>query len=229
MTGTQTHVPGPAQNTAGPATVTHTPGRIFCIGRNYAAHIAELGNAADSACLIFMKPASGLVAEGAVLQLPKGRGEVHHEAELVVRIGRGGRDIAAADALAHIDAFTLGLDLTLRELQADLKARGAPWELAKAFDGSAPLGRFVERGGEDFSAFEFQLRVNGETRQHGNTARMLFGVPELIRILSAHFTLHPGDMVFTGTPAGVAALHPGDRIELHSEATGALHWTVGAD
>lgn len=114
--------------------------RIFCIGRNYAAHIAELGGATDSACVIFMKPASAIVPPDQPVQLPRNQGAVHHEAELVVEISRAGRNIPARQALEHIGAITLGLDLTLRDLQNELKAAGQPWERCKAFDGSAPMG-----------------------------------------------------------------------------------------
>lgn len=206
---------------------SRVPGpRIFCIGRNYADHIAELGNAPDSACLVFMKPASCIVPAGDTIHLPTGRGAVHHEAELVVRIGRGGASVDEADALEHIDAYALGLDLTLRELQGELKARGAPWELAKAFDGSAPLGPWQDRGSEDFSSFRFELRVNDTPRQRGDTAQMLYPVPRLIAILSETWALQAGDLIFTGTPAGVAALNSGDRLTLSSESTGECHWTV---
>lgn len=200
--------------------------RLFCIGRNYAAHIRELGNAPDSACTVFMKPASALLAPGAPIRLPVGRGPVHHEAELVVRIGTGGRNIPADAALGHIDAFGLGLDLTLRAVQDDLKARGLPWELAKAFDGSAPLGPLVPRRDEDFRAFRFQLRVNGSLRQQGDTAQMLYGVADIVRILSSHWTLQPGDLIYTGTPAGVAPLAAGDTVELESGPTGRVTWEV---
>ena len=216
-----------ATNHRSPIT-SHAPaGRIFCIGRNYAEHVAELGNAPDGDCLVFMKPASCIVPAGETIHLPRGRGPVHHEAELVLRIGEAGRDIAEDDALRHVDAYGLGLDLTLRELQSALKSRGAPWELAKAFDASAPMGPLQPRGDEDFSSLRFELRVNGEIRQRGDTAQMLFPVPRLIAILSASWTLLPGDLVYTGTPAGVAALNSGDELVLDSKSTGPSRWMVG--
>jgi acylpyruvate hydrolase len=198
--------------------------RIFCIGKNYAEHISELGHVDDGQCLIFMKPPSSVVPAGAPIPLPRNRGSIHHEAELVIRLSGGGADIPAARALAHIDAITLGLDLTLRDLQAGLKQRGAPWELAKAFDGAAPLGDWTPYKGQDLQALEFTCHVNGALRQSGNTADMLFPVPRLIHILSTTWALQPGDVVFTGTPAGVGPLVPGDRVTLESAAMGRFEW-----
>jgi 2-keto-4-pentenoate hydratase/2-oxohepta-3-ene-1,7-dioic acid hydratase in catechol pathway len=198
--------------------------RIFCIGKNYAAHISELGHVDDGQCLVFMKPASCVVPAGAAITLPRGRGSVHHEAEMVVRLAGGGPDIPIDSALGHLAAFTLGLDLTLRDLQGELKKKGAPWELAKAFDHAAPLGDWTPYKGQDLQSLEFSCTVNGELRQHGNTKDMLFPVARLIHILSRTWALQPGDIIYTGTPAGVGPLAAGDRVTLHADAIGRFEW-----
>lgn len=201
------------------------PNRIFCIGRNYAEHIRELGHARDDEALIFLKPPSCIVPAGQPIRLPRGRGSVHHETEVVLQLTGGGTDLAPEDALRHVGAITLGLDLTLRELQARLKARGAPWELAKGFDDAAPLGRWIPYAGQDLAALEFFCEVNGTQRQHGDTKDMLFPVPRILSILSQTWALLPGDIVYTGTPAGVGPLHPGDRVVLHGPQLGRHEWT----
>jgi len=199
--------------------------RIFCIGRNYAEHIKELGNSPDDACVVFMKPASCVVPAGQRVVLPRGRGSVHHEAELVVMLAGGGSDIPMERALQNVAALTLGLDLTLRDLQNELKKKGAPWELAKSFDQAAPLGNWTPYKGQDLQALEFSCDVNGARRQTGNTRDMLFPVARMIQILSRSWALAPGDIVYTGTPAGVGPLVPGDRVSLASAALGTFEWT----
>lgn len=198
--------------------------RIFCIGRNYAAHIEELGNAPDSACVVFMKPVSAVVRPGEPIRLPRGRGEVHHEAELVVSLTGGGSDIPVESAYEWIAGLTLGLDLTLRDLQTQLKNKGQPWELAKAFDGAAPLGEFRPYLDQDLQALNFECRVNGQLRQSGDTSLMLYPVLRLISILSQTWALQPGDVVYTGTPAGVGPLVPGDTVELQGARIGQWRW-----
>jgi 2-keto-4-pentenoate hydratase/2-oxohepta-3-ene-1,7-dioic acid hydratase in catechol pathway len=208
--------------------------RIFCIGKNYAEHVAELAPLGhDDELVVFMKPASAIVPLGEQIRLPRGRGAVHHEAELVVQLGGAlaapdaaltGGPIPLARALDCVAALTLGIDLTLRELQTALKKRGAPWELAKAFDGAAPLGRFVPYRGQDLQALEFTCAVNGALRQHGRTSEMLYPVARQIHILSQTWRLAPGDLIYTGTPAGVGPLVPGDRIELAAADLGRFAW-----
>lgn len=201
--------------------------RIFCIGKNYAEHVAELahlGHAPDGDCVVFMKPASSIVPAGEPIPLPRGRGSVHHEAELVVQLTGGGRDIPLDDALNWVGGITLGLDLTLRELQTELKRAGKPWELAKAFDGSAPLGDFKPYLEQDLQDLEFSCHVNGALRQQGRTRDMLFPVARQIHILSQTWALEPGDILYTGTPAGVGPLQPRDRIVLESPALGRWEW-----
>lgn len=198
--------------------------RIFCIGRNYAAHIEELGNTPDEAFVVFMKPPSCVVALGQELVLPRDKGSVHHEAELVVRLTGGGADIPEAEALSHVSHITLGLDLTLRDLQNTLKNKGSPWELAKAFDHAAPLGQWKSYQNQDLQALEFTCHVNGTLRQHGKTRDMLFGVARQIHILSRTWALADGDIVYTGTPAGVGPILPGDRIAVESADIGNFEW-----
>jgi len=198
--------------------------RIFCIGRNYAEHIKELGNAPDEAFVLFMKPPSCVVPAGQTLTLPRGKGSVHHEAELVVALTGGGADIAEDAALSHISHLTLGLDLTLRDLQNELKKKGSPWELSKAFDQAAPLGEWKPYQGQDLQALEFTFHVNGALRQHGKTADMLFSVARQIHILSRTWALQDGDIIYTGTPSGVGPLQPGDRLLLESAGLGRFEW-----
>jgi 2-keto-4-pentenoate hydratase/2-oxohepta-3-ene-1,7-dioic acid hydratase in catechol pathway len=198
--------------------------RIFCIGRNYAAHIQELGNTPDEAFVVFMKPPSCAVPEGQGVKLPRHKGSVHHEAELVVLLTGGGADIPEEQALSHVSHLTLGLDLTLRDLQNELKNKGNPWELSKAFDQAAPLGEWQAYKGQDLQALEFTCTVNGKLRQHGRTKDMLFSVARQIHILSRTWALADGDIIYTGTPAGVGPLVPGDRVELESADIGRFEW-----
>lgn len=200
--------------------------RIFCIGRNYADHVRELGHAPASDCVVFMKPHTSLVPPGPA-PLPRERGAVHHELELVIEIGTAGADIATADALDHVRAVTLGIDLTLRELQNKLRQAGSPWELCKAFDHSALLGELLAwQPSIDLQNIELQLSVNGNLRQQGHTGAMLFPVPQLIEILSRSWRLLPGDLIYTGTPAGVGPLEPGDEVTVQSPQIGNFSWTM---
>lgn len=201
--------------------------RVFCIGRNYAEHVKEMGAPKPSEPVMFMKPATSLVLEGQPLVLPQGEGSVHHEMELVVAIGREGRDIAREETLDYIAGVTLGIDLTLRDLQSKLKQAGQPWERAKSFDGSAPVGKFTAWSGQtDIQNIEMRCTVNGVLRQQGNTRDMLFPVAEIIAFLSRHWRLLPGDLIFTGTPAGVGPLVAGDRITIESPQIGGFSWNV---
>lgn len=199
--------------------------RVFCVGRNYAEHVKEMQAPRPAEPVVFMKPATSLVPETQPLLLPKGEGSVHHEMELVVAIGREGRDIPASQALAHVAGVTLGIDLTLRDLQSRLKQAGQPWERAKSFDGSAPIGKFIGWSAQgDIQNIEMRCSVNGVLRQQGNTRDMLFPVAEIIAFLSRHWRLVPGDLIFTGTPAGVGPLVAGDHIRIESPQIGNFSW-----
>ena len=202
--------------------------RVFCIGQNYVAHIRELGNPLPSAPVIFMRPLSCLVAAGEAIHFPRHGQLLHYEVEVVVRIGKPGRDISEAEAHSHIDAVTLGVDLTLRDLQIEARKNGLPWDAAKAFEQSAPVGDFLlyDPAKIDLKSLAFRCRVNGQLRQDGNTDDMLFSFERLIGELSKIWTLRPGDMIFTGTPSGVGALGTGDVIEVENDQIGSFSWTM---
>jgi 2-keto-4-pentenoate hydratase/2-oxohepta-3-ene-1,7-dioic acid hydratase in catechol pathway len=190
-------------------------GKVVCVGRNYLEHIRELNNAVPETPILFMKPATALVGLDRPIRLPKGRGECHHEVELAVLVGWDLRDTDAATARRAVAGYGVALDLTLRDLQNELKKKGHPWEIAKAFDGSCPLSPFlVPEALPDPQAAELALRANGELRQQGNTRLMMVGIFELMAYISTHFTLRPGDVVLTGTPAGVGPLRSGDVLTL---------------
>jgi fumarylpyruvate hydrolase len=189
--------------------------RVFCIGRNYAEHAREMGAAVEQGRpMFFCKPADAVVADGVDVRYPTATAELHHEVEMVVALAGGGRDLRPEQATALIFGYGVGLDLTRRDLQAQAKAKGHPWDVAKAFDDSAPVSA-LRRAAEATPAADTVLRlsVNGELRQQATLAEMVHGVPEIIAALSTLFELKPGDLIFTGTPAGVAALHRGDRFD----------------
>lgn len=189
--------------------------KIICIGRNYADHAKETGSAAPAEPIFFMKPTTACLYPGQPIVLPDIPGEIEHEIELVVMIDSYAKDVPVAMALGLVASFSLGLDLTARTLQNELKAKGLPWEKAKAWDGSAVLGE-VElpmTASTDLQAFGIELRKNGVIVQKDTTANMLFTVAELIAYVSRFVTLEPGDLLFTGTPAGVGPLAAGDELE----------------
>lgn len=203
--------------------------RIFCVGRNYAAHVREMGKDPDrDPPFFFTKHAGALVENGATVPYPPETEDLHHEAELVVAIGTGGRDIAEADALSHVWGYAVGNDLTRRDLQAVAKKQGRPWDWAKDFDASAVVGPVhpVASVGHPDKGF-IRLKVNGETRQDGDLAEMIWTVPEVISILSQSMKLEPGDLIMTGTPAGVGALVPGDTCEIEIEGLGRVEFAIG--
>ncbi|MDF0604980.1 fumarylacetoacetate hydrolase family protein [Neisseriaceae bacterium TC5R-5] len=204
-----------------------TVGNIFCIGRNYAAHAAELGNAVESEPLVFLKPTSALIDESSPLQLPDYSSDVHHECELVLLIGEGGRDIAAEHALSHIAAYGLGLDMTARDIQSLAKSKGHPWTKAKGFPSAATISHLLPAADiADPQQLHFQLHVNEELRQHGDTRLMLFPITTIISYLSRTYGLQRGDLVYTGTPEGVAAVKSQDRLRLSLGEQLSAHWSV---
>ena len=207
---------------------TYAPRRIFCIGRNYADHAAELGNRVPESPVIFMKPVSCLVPAGRTIRRPTHGSDLHFEAELVLLIGGDpGSEQTPASGAATIVGVALGLDLTLRDLQSSFKDRGLPWELAKAFDGSAPIGDFMAASAVDLASLEFTCSVNGSVRQRGNTADMIFPPSALMAAISRAWTLLPGDLIYTGTPAGVGGLDAGDRVVVEAEEIGSFAWNIG--
>ncbi|MBH5318926.1 fumarylacetoacetate hydrolase family protein [Paenibacillus sp. GSMTC-2017] len=188
---------------------------IYCIGRNYRLHALELGNEVPEQPLVFTKPShSATLMDGNTITLPANVGEVHFELEIVLKISDV--YIAGAPIEESIDAITLGLDLTLRDVQSKLKAKGQPWLAAKGFKQSAPLGTWIPFPGEaELGNVDFKLIRNGETAQIGNAKDMLFGISELVKHIEANYGLGAGDIIFTGTPAGVAALQDGDQLEAY--------------
>ena len=189
-------------------------GKAVCVGRNYAEHAREMGSEIPSEPLLFIKPASAFCSLHEAVMLPTGQGQVHHEVEMVVMIGERLRAETDLERIRYaIKAYGIGLDLTLRDVQRVLKEKGQHWERAKAFDGRAPLSGFIDaRGISVRQNLEVSLEINGEQRQHGHTGQMLFPTFDLIARISHVFTLQPGDLIFTGTPAGVGPLHAGDKL-----------------
>jgi 2-keto-4-pentenoate hydratase/2-oxohepta-3-ene-1,7-dioic acid hydratase in catechol pathway len=188
---------------------------IFCIGRNYAAHIAELGNRPEEDPVVFIKPTSSLHTPGTPIVLPPHSSDVHYEAELVLLIGKAGKNIPEEKALKHIAGYGLGLDLTARDLQAKAKQGGLPWAVAKGFDCAATVTQFVPAENiEQPHMLEFQMHLNGQLKQHGDVRKMLFPIPYIVRYLSEVFSLQEGDLIFTGTPEGVGRLSNHDLVRL---------------
>lgn len=203
--------------------------RIFCVGRNYAAHAREMGgNPEREAPFFFSKPADALVPNHATIAFPPRTNNLHHEIELVVALVKGGRNIAVAAALDHVFGYAAGNDLTRRDLQFEARDKGRPWDTAKAFDRSAPVTAIhpAAEHGHPRSG-RIWLKVNGELRQEGDIADLIWSVPEIIAELSTLFELAPGDLIYTGTPAGVSALKPGDRIEGGVDGLDTLVTTLG--
>jgi len=187
--------------------------KIICVGRNYADHIEELKNERPTAPVIFIKPDTALLRPGEDFYLPEFSKDVHHEIEVVVKINRMGKFIEEKFAHKYYDEVALGIDFTARDLQTELKTKGLPWELAKGFNGSAPVSDFVPKSTlGDLQQLDFSLEVNGAIRQKGNTSMMLYSIDYLIAFVSRYFTLKTGDLIFTGTPKGVAAVKEGDEL-----------------
>jgi fumarylpyruvate hydrolase len=194
--------------------------RVFCVGRNYAEHAREMGATVDTAVpMFFCKPADAVVTDGADLPYPQATSELHHEVEMVVALKAGGRNLDDAQAASAIFGYGVGLDLTRRDLQAIAKAKSHPWDVAKGFDHSAPVSALrMASEVAPHADTELSLHVNGAMRQHGHLGEMVHSVVDIIKALSTLFELKPGDIIFTGTPAGVAALQRGDRF--HAELQG---------
>lgn len=203
--------------------------RIYCVGRNYAEHAREMGgNPEREPPFFFMKPADAVVTDGR-MAYPSKTADLQHEIELVVALARGGRDIPVAAALDCVFGYAVGLDMTRRDIQGELKAKGRSWEMGKAFDQSAPISAIVpairighpQRGA-------ITLAVNSQPRQHGDLSDMIWPVADIIANLSGYVTLQPGDLIFTGTPAGVGKVERGDRLAGAVEGVGSLSVTIGA-
>lgn len=202
--------------------------RIYCIGRNYAEHAKEMGATVDrSRPLFFCKPADAIITDGADVAYPPATSDLHHEVEMIVALVRGGRDIAVDRALDCVYGYGVGLDLTRRDLQAAAKAKGLPWDSAKAFDQSAPVSALQPAAdiGHPREA-RLTLTVNANVRQQADISEMIFSVPEIIHELSKLWELAPGDLIFTGTPAGVAALQRGDRFRAELDGVAAMEGRI---
>ncbi|MBS7786273.1 fumarylacetoacetate hydrolase family protein [Flavobacterium sp. CYK-55] len=192
--------------------------KLICIGRNYANHIEELNNERPDEPVIFLKPDTAVLSRPQPFIIPDFSQDIHHEIELVVKINKMGKYIEPEFSYKYYDEITVGIDFTARDVQQRLKEKGLPWEKAKAFDGSAIIGDFISK--KVFSSLEsinFELTNNGITVQKGNSSLMLWKIDELISYVSQYFTLRTGDVIFTGTPAGVAAVKPGDVLEGYLE------------
>lgn len=203
--------------------------RIFCVGRNYAEHAREMGNDPDrEPPFFFTKPADTVVGDGVAIPFPALTQNLHHEAELVVAIGTGGADIPAASASDHIFGYAAGNDLTRRDLQAEAKAARRPWDWGKAFDNSAPCGPIVQISETGIlTSARIRAIVNNDLRQDSDIDQMIWPVPDIIAILSNAVRIEPGDLIYTGTPAGVGSIQPGDTVSVEIEGVGSVTNRIG--
>jgi fumarylpyruvate hydrolase len=201
--------------------------RIYCVGRNYADHAREMGGSPErEPPFFFSKPADAVVAES-TLPYPRMTSQLHHEVELVVALGSGGSNVSPADALSMIFGYAVGVDLTRRDLQAAAKQQRRPWDVAKGFDCSAPVSAIVPASDSGHpQGGVISLSVNGKERQRGRLSEMIWTIPEILAELSLYYELLAGDLVFTGTPAGVGVLEPGDRVECSIEGVGSLDFSL---
>lgn len=198
-------------------------GKILCLGRNYREHAAEMNAEIPETPVVFLKPSTALTENDSVVVIPPFSLELHHEIELVVVIGREGKAIDRSRAFDHVAGYAVGLDMTLRDIQAEAKKKGLPWSVAKGFDTSAPVSAIVPRELiPDPHGLDIALMVNGSMRQQSNTSNMIFPIDYVVSYLSNVFTLEPGDLIFTGTPEGVGPVHPGDVLEGSISSIGSL-------
>lgn len=201
--------------------------KIICIGRNYSEHAKELKNEVPTEPVFFMKPDTALLKNGQPFYLPDFSNDIHHEVELVVLISKNGKNIAEKFAPNYYEKIGIGIDFTARDLQQKCKEKGLPWEKAKAFDNSAPLGEFELKSNlKEAKAIEFQLNINGELRQKGSSADMLFSIDKIIAYVSQYITLKTGDLIYTGTPSGVGPVKIGDKLEAYLEGKKMLEFEV---
>jgi len=203
------------------------PGKIVCLGRNYVDHIKELGNEVPDAPVIFIKPSTSILADRGEIIIPDYSNDCHHEVELAVLIGKTGRNIRTETAFNHVAGYGVAIDLTLRDVQSRQKAKGLPWEIAKGFDTACPLSDFVPAAAiSDPHNLTLTLTVNDTLRQNGNTGLMMRQIPQIIAEISAIFTLEAGDIILTGTPAGVGPIVSGDKVTAKISQVGELRVTV---
>ena len=201
--------------------------RVFCIGRNFVDHIKELANEIPETPVLFMKPPTSIVGPGGKVHFPKHSNDMHYEVELIYKIGREGKATTEEEALSFISSISIGVDLTLRDLQSKLKKKGLSWEPAKAFDESALVGKFVPYDKSiDLKNITFGCSINGVEKQRGNTSHMIYTITNLIVELCKVWKLYPGVIVFAGTPAGVGPLKVGDTIEVYCDKIGTFAWNI---
>jgi len=201
--------------------------KIIAIGRNYAEHAKELNNPVPTIPVIFMKPDTALLKDNKPFYHPDFSQDIHHEIEIVLKVCKEGKHIAEKFASGYYDEIGLGVDFTARDIQSRHKEKGLPWELAKAFDGSAPISTFIPKANfKDIYNINFKLDINGETKQSGNTNMLLFSFEQIIAFVSQYITLKKGDLIFTGTPAGVGKVNIGDRLEGYIEDNKLLDFSV---
>lgn len=199
-------------------------GKIICLARNYAEHARELGNETPVAPVLFMKPASSVIGDGDAVQIPSYSQDCHYEVELAVLIGKMARNVPVEAAMEHVAGYGVAIDMTLRDVQSQLKVKGLPWEIAKGFDTSCPLSGFVPASSiADPHNLELRLSVNGELKQDGSSSDMIHRLPQIIAHISAIFTLEAGDVILTGTPAGVGPVQTGDTMQAEISAVGRLN------
>jgi acylpyruvate hydrolase len=201
--------------------------KILCIGRNYADHISELNNERPTEPVVFLKPDTAVLKDNEPFYHPDFSKDIHHEVEIVLKINKVGKNIESKFAHKYYDEIGIGIDFTARDLQSKLKEKGLPWEKAKAFDNSAPISGFVSKAQfADLKSLNFHLEINGEVRQKGNTEMMLWNFDEIIAEISKYFTLKTGDLIFTGTPAGVGKVNIGDRLMAFIEGVEMMSFEV---
>ncbi len=191
--------------------------KIIAIGRNYAEHIKELQNERPDEPVVFLKPDTALLKDNAPFYYPDFSKDIHHEVEILLKINKEGKNIDPKFAHKYYDEIGIGIDFTARDLQQKCKTKGLPWEIAKAFNGSAPVSSFVPKTNYTLADLNFSLLINGQPRQHGNTKLMLFDFDYLVAYVSKFFTLKTGDIIFTGTPQGVGPVQVGDQLEAFIE------------
>ncbi|MEE4252513.1 MAG: fumarylacetoacetate hydrolase family protein [Desulfuromusa sp.] len=206
---------------------TYPVGKIVCLGQNYLDHIRELGSQIPDRAVIFCKPSCSLLPDGGRVEIPGYSNDCHHELELALLIGKTGKNIEENSALSYLAGYGVALDLTLRDIQSEQKKRGLPWEIAKGFDTSCPISAFIPADKiADPNNLELRLKVNGEIRQQGNTNQMMRPVEKIIAEVSNFYTLEVGDIILTGTPAGVSRIVSGDQLEGDIEKVGTLQVSV---
>lgn len=200
--------------------------KIFCVGRNYTLHAKELGNDVPTEPVIFLKPETALLRTGHPFFIPPFSNEIHYETEVVLRICRVGKGISPEFALRYVDKVSVGIDFTARDIQDKLKSKGLPWEISKGFDGSAALGEWVDAENLNLNHLNFSLKLNNLNAQIGNTKDMLFSIANIISYISTFYTIKIGDLIYTGTPAGVAKVNPGDTLEAFLGDQRVLHMKI---